>query len=146
MDNRIHLMGEFRREELLAAASITPGHLVEETSDDKFQVHATEGGRAERIVAAEDALQGKPKTTVYLVGVRVSANVELPGNESQMFLKAGENVSQGDYLISAGDGTLIADGSEDSLTTVKQAIATAREAVDLSGSGAVNTLMRVRLM
>lgn len=144
-ENQIQLKGDFRGEEAIAAASITPGHLVEETSSATFQVHSTEGGFAIRRVAVEDALQGKTITTVYLANVRVFTNLQVPGNECQMFLKAGENVSIGDKLISAGDGTLIANGSEDSLTSVKQIIGVAREAKDLSGSGAVATLLRVLL-
>jgi len=144
-ENQIQLKGDFRGEEANAAASITPGHLTEETSAGTFQVHSTEGGFAARRVAIEDALQGNTITTVYLVGVRVFTNLQVPGNECQMFLKAGENVAIGDKLISAGNGTLIADGSEDSATTVKQIIGIAREASNLSGSGAVATLLRVML-
>ena len=59
---------------------------------------------------------------------------------------AGENVSIGDKLISAGDGTLIANGSETSGTTVRQIVAIATEAEDLSGSGAVDTLIEVRVL
>lgn len=145
-ENQVHLVGDFRREELNAAATITPGNLIEETSAGKLQKHSTEGGFAALLFAEVDALQGNGLDTDYAADVLVSANVELPGNEVQAFLKAGENVSRGDKLISAGDGTLIADGSEISTTTVKQIIGIAREALDLSGSGAVNTLMRVMLL
>jgi len=144
-DNRIHLVGEWRREEAAAAGTISPGMLIEEDSNGEFQAHSTEGGTAMRLVAVEDALQGNTIDDDYSADDLVSANVEQPGNEVQMYLKAGENVAIGADLISAGDGTLIADGSEDSLTTVLQRIGKAREALDLSGSLAVNTLIRVML-
>ena len=145
-ENQVHLIGTFRREELIAAGTIKPGYLVEETSAGKVQAHSTEGGNALLWVAEIDALQGDTLSDSYSADDLVSINVELPGNEVQMYLKAGENVSIGDFLISAGDGTLIADGSESSATTVKQRIAVAREAEDLSGSGASDTLIRVELL
>jgi len=145
-ENQAHLVGDFRREEAVAAATITPGMLTEETSAGTFQAHSTEGGYAVRLFAEVDALQGNTLTDDYSALDLVSANVELVGNEVQAFLKAGEDVSIGDNLISAGDGTLIAEGSASSGVTVKQIIAKAREAKDLSGSGAVDTLIRVMLL
>ena len=144
-ENQVHLIGDFRREEAVAAGTITPGMLIEEDSAGEFQAHSTEGGRASLLFAEVDALQGNTLDDDYSADDLVSANVELPGNEVQAFLKAGENVSIGDELISAGDGTLIANGSESSGVTVAQIIAVAREAEDLSGSGAVDTLIRVML-
>ena len=144
-ENQVHLIGDFRREEAIAAGTIKPGMLVEETSAGKFQAHSTEGGRAVRLFAEVDALQGKTLSDSYAADALVSANVELPGNEVQAFLKVGENVAIGAMLISAGDGMLIAEGSEISLT-VKQAIAVAREAEDLTGTDAVDTLIRVMLL
>lgn len=145
-ENRIHLVGDFRKEEALAAAAISPGDLIEEDSAGKFAVHSTEGGYAQLLFAAEDALQGNTIDDAYAADDLVAANVELSGNETQAYLKAGENVSIGDELISAGDGTLIANGSESSGVTVRQVIAHAREAKDLSGSGAVDTLIKVMLL
>jgi len=145
-ENQIHLKGDFNREEKVAAAAISPGHLVELTSADKVQKHSTEGGESSLWFAAEDALQGHGLDDDYSADDLVSINNEYVGSEVQAFLKAGENVSIGDKLISAGDGTLIADGSENSATTIKQYIAVAREAEDLTGSGAVDTLIRVELL
>lgn len=137
-DNQVHLIGDFRREEALAAEAISPGHLIEENSDGEYKKHDSSGGAAMRLVAEIDALQGNTLEDDYAADDLVSANVELPGNEVQMFLAAGENVSIGDDLESAGDGTLQA-------YTSGEKIAKAREAKDLSGSGAVATLMRVML-
>ena len=145
-ENQIHLIGELRREEEKAVAALSPGHLVEQVSTGKFQKHSTEGGKANFLFAEIDALQGKTLTDAYAADDLVSVNVDVSGNELQWFLKAGENVAIGDKLISGGDGTAIADGSEASGVTVEQRIATAREALDLSGSGAVDTLMRVMLL
>jgi len=145
-ENQVHLIGNFRREEAVAAGTIQPGMLIEEDSSAEFKAHSTEGGVAVLLFAEVDALQGNTLDDNYSADDLVSANVELPGNEVQALLKAGENVSIGTKLISAGDGTLIADGSESSGVTIKQYIAVAREAEDLSGSGAENTLIRVMLL
>lgn len=144
--NQVHLVGDWRREEAVAAGTIKPGMLIEETSAAKFQAHSTEGGYAMRLFAVEDALQGNTLNNDYSADDLVSANVELPGNEVFAYLAAGENVSIGTKLISAGDGTLIAEASAGSGVTVKQAIGIAREAKDLSGSGAVDTKIRVMLL
>lgn len=146
--NQIQLIGDFRREEMLTAEALYPGHLCEQTSatSPTVQKHSTEGGYAERIVAVEDALQGNTISTVYASGALASLNIVAPGAVVQMFLQAGENVSIGDKLISAGDGTLIANGSESSGVTVRQIIAVAQEALDLSASGDVDTLMDVRVL
>jgi len=145
-ENQIHLIGTFRHEEAEAAGDISPGHLVALDSSGTIVVHATEGGFAARAIAEIDPLQGHGLEDDYEDGDIVMANVELPGNECQMFLQAGQNVAIGDLLISAGDGTLKENGEESSGVTVHQIIAVAREALDLSGSGAVDTLMRVFLL
>jgi len=145
-ENQVHLIGAFRREEAVAAGTITPGMLVEEDSSGEFQAHSTEGGYAARRFAEIDALQGRTLDDDYSADDLVSANVELVGNEVNAFIKAGEDIAIGDFLISAGDGTLIENGSESSVTTVRQVIGYAREAQDLTGSGAVDTLTRIMLL
>ena len=145
-ENQVHLIGAFRREEAVAAGTITPGMLIEEDSAGEFQAHSTEGGYAARLFAEIDALQGNTLDDDYSADDLVSANVELVGNEVNAFIKAGEDIAIGDFLISAGDGTLIENGSESSVTTVRQIIGVARVAQDLTGSGAVDTLTRIMLL
>ena len=144
--NRIMLAGDFRRDERIANAAITPGHLVELMTTGKVRVHATEAGYAERAWAVEDALQGNAIDDAYAAADLVSINLVQPGAEVYAYLKAGEDVDIGDKLISGGDGTLIANGSETSGTTVEQILAVALEAEDLTGSGAVATRIQVRVL
>ena len=99
-----------------------------------------------RMVAEVDALQGHTLTDDYADGDPVRIDVEHPGNECQILLKAGEDVAIGDILISAGDGTLIKEGSESSGVTIKDHIAIAREALNLSGSGEVDALLHVMIL
>lgn len=144
--NRIVLVGSGRHVEAVAAGAITPGHLIELTSAGKFQKQATEGGYAEKLFAVEDALQGRGIDTAYAADERVTGFIFNRGDEVYAYLKAGENVAVGTKLIAAGDGTLIANGSESSGTTVKEIVGVALEAKDLSGSGAVATRISVRLV
>lgn len=146
MANKIVLIGMGRHEEAVAAGAITPGHLIKLDSAGKVVVHASEGQYAERLFAKEDALQGNTKDTAYASGDVVSYHVAVPGDEIFAYIKAGENVAIGDQLISAGDGTLIKIGSVSSGVTVTDVIAVAKEANDLSGSGAANTRSAVRVV
>lgn len=145
-EQQVQLIGDFRRDEKVAVAALSPGHLLELTSANEVQKHSTEGGYAERLVAVEDALQGRPITTAYAEDELVSLNVCEPGSEVQIFVAAGQDIDIGDFLISAGDGTLIENGEEGSGVTVRQIVAVAMEAQDLTGSGAVDTLTHVRFL
>jgi hypothetical protein len=144
--NRIHIKGPYEAEELVAAGTVKPGHLCLLDSNGKTSVHATAGGFAERLVAFEDALQGKALADSYVATDIVSLAKMAPGSECYMFLKAGANVAIGAKLVSAGDGTLIEDTEVASGVTVKQIIGIALEAKDLSGSGAVDTRIKVRVV
>ncbi len=147
-ENRIHLGGAFVHEEALASGTIQPGMLVELTtaSTSTVRAHATEGGTAERMFAVEDALQGKAISDNYANGDLVMLCLALPGTSIFAIIKAGEKISKGEKLVSAGDGTLISESSVASGTEVAQVIAVAKEALDLSASGAVNTRLAVRVL
>jgi hypothetical protein len=143
---KIHSNGEWREEELVAAAGITPGHLCEINSAGTVQVHSTEGGRAERMFAYEDQLQGKTVSDAYVATDQVFLMLPYIGGEVNLLLAIGENVAIGDELISAGDGTVKALSNISSGVTVEAGgvIAIALEAQDNSGgSAAVLTKCRV---
>jgi len=145
MANRIQLDGDgYRVEEAVAAAAINPGNIVEKTSAGKVQKHSTEGGYAQVAVAVEDALQGKTVSDAYASGARVTYHILQRGTRFMALLKAGENVSIGDALVSDGAGRLIKSSNVSSGTTVEQIIAWAEEAEDLSASGSSDTLIAVR--
>lgn len=147
MANRIALITNGRLSEEIAAGAITPGHMIAMSAGaDTVVVHPTEGGYAERMFALEDALQGRNRDTAYASGERVTLIHAVPGDVLDLYIKAGENIAIGDKLISAGDGTLIENGSEASGTTVKQIVGVAVAANDLSASGAANTRSAVRIV
>lgn len=138
MAETIHLSGDYKREELPASAAITPGHLIERFNDSgtqKFRVHSTAKGWAERIFAQEDALQGNTIDDAYAAGDLVTANLCEPGAKVQAWLYPGTAYVQGDKLMSKGDGTL----QKISGTADLDVVAILDENVDLSASGAVAT-------
>ena len=144
--NRIALIQTGRLGEERAAGAITPGHLLILGSGDTVTVHTPEGGRAERMIALEDALQGNTITDAYASGDVVTLLHALPGDEAYVMIAAGETITIGEQLISAGDGTLKALDNVSSGITVYQVIAVAIAAVDLSASGAVATRTAVRFL
>ena len=132
------------REEAIAAGTITPGMLCERDSNDKFVVHNSAGARAQRLFAVEDDLQGDDIDTNYATtgdNTRVQANIFRAGDLVWALLANGENAAIGDLLVSNGDGYLkeaTAPTSADPDEIDQDVVAIAREALDMSGSSAVD--------
>jgi len=143
--NTISLKGLGQFVELPAAAAITPGQLIEVTSANKLQRHATEGDFAQRLFAVEDSLQGRTISTNYTANELESALIPVSGDEIYVVLAAGSNYPVGAALISAGDGNLKLASAAGSGVTVSDVIGYVMAAVDLSASGAVATHARVRI-
>lgn len=115
-------------EEKAAVAAITPGMLIEKTSADKVQAHATAGGNPGPIrVAIEDELQGNGIDDAYATDDRVNIWIPQSGNQAYLILADGQNVAIGDKLESNGDGYV-------RKFTSGTIIAEADEAIDLSDS------------
>jgi len=124
--------------ENLADAALSPGHILEVNSDNEVLKHNSAGAIAQIRVAVEDALQGKTVATAYAAAALVPNHIQRRGTKFQAMLFAGENVSIGDPLMSDGSGRLIAH------TGTNIVLAWADEALDLSGTGDVDTLVAVR--
>lgn len=128
------------REELVANAAITPGHLIEVMSTGKVRKHASAGQNVLPMFALEDELQGKGIDEAYAAADPVQCWIPQRGDIVYALLKDGENIAIGDFLESAGDGTLqkhVADvDSSNDITTIYplQIVGQAIEAIDLSGS------------
>ncbi len=106
MSNTIVLKGDPIYKEAIANGPITPGHLVQFNANHKLQVHSTAGGNAHPLFAIEESIVGDGIDDAYAQGDTVVYVVPSPGCEINAFLKNGENVAKGDFLESAGDGTL----------------------------------------
>lgn len=148
-DNKtIHLSGYYVKKQSLHAAAdstLKPGMIIEQASVGSdsavgtVQAQDTQGANEEVWVVLEDSLQGKTTADTYTAGYTVDSAIELPGSEFLALLKAGTNYSALTKLQFAGDGTV---ESLDSGTAKLVLL----EAVDLSASGAVNTLAKVRVI
>jgi len=142
---RIHNKGEYMQEEANAAeAGIYPGMLVVLGSAGTLTMHATEGGRGEIAIAAEDALQGNTVSTVYTNLYPVTYLIPNRGTILNVLIEAGQDIAIGDALMSAGNGTFMEDTDLASGETLSQVMFYATEVCDLSASGAVNTLCAAR--
>lgn len=147
--NRIHSKGPYTHEEYIAAeAGIYPGMLLKMNSSGYVEIHDDENGRSEGIWAEEDALQGKTVSQVYTVSNLVSCILPGLGCEIRALIQDEQDISIGDKLVSAGDGTLKALGTLDSEAIDVFVLAVAMEACDLTGSDtpAAGTLCRVRIV
>jgi hypothetical protein len=156
---RVELATFVEREEAKAYdANIYPGMLIELTSLGLFRRHSTEGGFAVKRFALEEALVSRNDPaqaggvanidTAYASGALVGARCFVTGDRVNALLKAGANYPIGSQLISDGAGRLILASAAASTGQVKQIIAEVDEiggAVDLSGTGAVDTHHSVRV-
>ena len=143
---RIHGKGPYTHDEADAGeAGIYPGMLLKVASDGDVEIHASAGGRAEALFAEEDALQGKTVDDVYTVDNVVSLILPGLGCEVAALIQDGQDLSIGDRVVSAGDGTLKALGDLDSEGIDVFVIGVMMEAIDLTGSNSSNTLAMIRI-
>lgn len=134
--------GEMNVEEKNAAAAITPGHLIERTSADTYQVHSTAGGIAFPMFALIDALQGKSISEAYAVGDPVRGWIPRRGDIVNALLADGQSVNPSTFLESAGDGTLrahTADYGSAEAVTVQPIVGRALQTLDLSGASSLES-------
>lgn len=138
MTNTILIKGRGIRKEALAAAIITPGYLIERIAAGTFQKHAGAGLNTSPLFAEENELFGKGIDDDYPAGDQVLAQFCVPGCEINAVLAANAAaIVIGDFLESAGDGTLrIATADVATDTAQREAmVAVALEAVDNSAGG-----------
>lgn len=102
----ICIRGDFIRKEGKASAAITPGHLIEFGGAADLRKHATIGGQGRKAFALENDLVGQDIDTAYDANDTVQYGVFAPGAEVYAWLQTGESCVKGDFLESAGDGTL----------------------------------------
>ena len=91
-------------EEFVAAGAITPGMLLELGSNGKVAPHSKADGNAIPMFALEDELQGKTIDDVYAAYDPVQ--VWIAGRGDIVNAIAGDTITAGDFLVSAGNGKL----------------------------------------
>lgn len=105
--NRIVLIGHGgRHDEAQAAAAINPGDLIELTTASKVRKHSTVGGRAERMFAKEQAMQGGTIDDQIDADDNCEYHIAAPGDVVLARLAAGQTTVVTSPLTSNGDGTL----------------------------------------
>jgi len=135
---KIHLIGDGRTEEIVAAQVISPGMLVAQNEDALGIPHASAGDPAEKLFATEDALQGRGIDVNYAIDDRVNLVVAETGDVVYAWLADGESVTPADFLTSNGDGALKKASGGDYLIGVPL------ETLDLSESSNV-AAQRIRV-
>lgn len=144
---KVHNKGTlWMKEELVAAATISPGMLLEVTAAGKVQAHSVEGGRAERIIALEDEFQGKTVSDNYSADDPVQMAVALPGEVFNMLMAAGEDGAPGAPVVSGGDGTVVCVDNVSSTGVITQVIGYIDASEDAFATLAANTLKAIRLV
>ena len=122
-------------EEFVAASVIKPGALVTLNADGKVIPHNLDGGNAIPMFALEDELQGKTIEDEYATGDPVQVWVAGRGDIVYALANSGATINVGDFLVSAGDGTLKPAGtaSGDVVVHAHAIIGQAISAKDASG-------------
>lgn len=95
-----------RRDERNTTTAITPGALVALGSENTVAVHAVAKGFTPAVFATENELEGGTIRDAYGNGDVVQLIHALPGDDIQALLADDETIVIGDFLESAGDGTL----------------------------------------
>lgn len=142
----ILLKGNGVKVEFDAGTAITPGYLIQLSSDGDVDPHATAAANAVPMWAQENELVGNGIDDDYAVGESVKCIITQPGSEIYAKVAASAPaIVIGQYLESAGDGTVrlaVTDAATDD-TQRASIVGMALEAVDNSGGG---TEARIRIM
>lgn len=143
--NRVVRYGweQLTQEEGTLSEALSAGDLVEAGGSDDFQAHSTDGGVVERVLVAMDERgRGFEAGDDYESGEFITVAVCNSGVGLHMNLASGDdlgtaanaNISEGDRLVSAGDGTVRAFDTDDP----DDVVAHAEESIDNSSGGAGN--------
>jgi len=129
----IDLYGYGCQQEAIALGGITPGMLIERAAGG-VQVHSTAQGGGGLHFAQEFGITGETIDDAYETGDQVIFKSFVAGSGVYALVPASASaITEGDFLVSNGDGTLrLQTASSDGVQ-----IAQALEDVDNSGGGAV---------
>ncbi len=132
--------------ERVAAATITPGMLLELTTGNLVQAHSSLGEEVAPIMfALENELEGEGIDTDYAATDPVQCWIAQRGEEVYALLADNQDIDIGNKLKSYGNGMLCKYVEADSDATGHQAsiVGTALEAVDTTGSLAAGTRIKI---
>lgn len=138
-DNTIVVKGHGIRKERNAAGTISPGHFVAVDASGTLVVHGTADANASKAIAVENEVFGRGIDNNYVAGDMVLYEVLVPGSEVKAIVAVGTAaITVGDYLSSAGDGTVKPVAASAATSQAQRAgiIGVALESVDNSVGGA----------
>lgn len=129
----LNVAGQRREGEAATGQTPLPGHLLDRNASGELIVHAGLGLRASRLFAVENDMVGDGIDDAYAAGDRVQYHAAVPGDVIYAVLADAQSVDPTDWLVSNGDGTLIAATTEVNDETL---VARALETVVTSGATA----------
>lgn len=95
-----------QNEDNAAAEAITPGHLINYDSNGDWVKHATAGGATIARFALEREELGQDMNDDYAIRDTVKAGLCPAGVRVNAIIASGQNITKGNFLESAGNGTL----------------------------------------
>jgi hypothetical protein len=108
-------------EEFTGRVALMPGMLLAEQADGTVIPHPVAGGKAERLIAVEDALQGHTIFDTYNPGDTVLCWIGLFGDDFFMYVASGAaQINAGQGVTSDGAGGVKLAGSTDNVIGVAQ--------------------------
>jgi hypothetical protein len=135
----ILLKGNPLCKEAKSGAGLTPGMLAAINAAGLLIPHATAGGVAMPTFIREAAYIGKSIDDVFASGDTVPYMACRAGDEVYAILEDGNNVANGAYLESAGDGSL-------QLHNEGHAVARALQAVNTAGGATATARIKVEVL
>lgn len=128
-------------DEFPASEAITPGHLIELYDDSgtmKWRKHATDSEQVSIAVALEQGHFNKGVDDAYAADDQVVAAYLRAGSTFWGLIASGQDISAGELMQSAGDGTL-------KTAAATTAAANTAKFQSLEAPGAVTELTRLRV-
>lgn len=129
-------------EQFDASAAITPGHLIElfdVSGVGEWRKHGTAAANTAKAFALERDELGKEITVAYATNDKVKAGFFAPGMMVNALIASGQNLNVGDFLESAGNGTLRALTTDSATDDTQRVSVVAQSMVDTGGAVTVET-------
>lgn len=147
-ENVVKLSGDGTLDTRKAAGTISPGDLIEVNSDGNVVRHSTAAGNALKAFAIENTAFNKNLSDDYSTNDQVKVIYAWTGCKvSALVAASATSIDEGDYLESAGDGTLRKLSTDAATDDTQRAsvVAVAEEAVDNS-SGSSKARIKVTVL
>lgn len=134
-NNTVHVqVGSYIQDEKLASVAIMPAMLVELDGSGGVKPHAVADVAAVPRFARENQIVGGTIDDQYAIGDTTVYDTFPTGSKVQCIIADGQTITEGDWMCSAGDGTL------KKVAAAEIKIAQAEETLTASGSSEFLTI------